>query len=149
MSEAYLLASEARAYCTARQLTLTIEDDVALSALLLRASEWIDAVCIFRGERAHPHQPRAWPRLSGSGYDGQEPDALPPALIQVVVALTRLLAKDEAEAARALGLAHAITQERIGSVQLRYHADIKTTPPLLRPLLPFLRQGQMLQVRRS
>lgn len=149
MTDAYLTASEARAYCTARQLSLTIDDDATLSALLLRASDWIDAVCIFRGEPAQPHQQRAWPRIAGSGYDSGEADALPPALIQVVVTLTRQLARDEAEAARALGLAHAITQERIGSVQLRYHADGKTTPPLLRPLLPYLRQGQMLQVRRS
>ena len=137
---AYLSLTDANSYCAARQITHWPSSSAAQrQAALLTASDWVDHLFRFRGERLVSTQKRAWPRRGAGGPFAEAPETLPPAIIQVVMELALALLESEAEAARYLGLSGAITRERVGDVSISYDSQRPARQSrALRLLAPYL-----------
>lgn len=146
---AYMSVTQARDYCAIRGLPDDDFDEAGFASLLLRASEMIDNVCLFRGRKSVASQPRDWPREGVLDEAGNLLADIPQEVRSVTIELALLLDSDEAEAHRAMGLAMGISQERIGDIQLRYHRDKHQLPPLLRRLWPYLRASQPVEIVRA
>lgn len=148
-NESYASITEARTYYQARNLAATHLDDQQLDGLLLRASEMIDAACLFAGVKAQSHQIRAWPRHDIRDEAGREVRGVPQAVRDLTIALALMIGDDEKEAYRMVGLAQGISQERIGDIQLRYRNEPHHLPPFLRPLRAYMAANKPVTITRS
>ena len=120
-ADAYLSLEEANQYCAVRDMTSWANaSEAARRAALLKASDWLDNLFRFRGEKLSPSQQRQWPRRGAGGAFSHSPSALPPAVIQVVMELALAFLVSDDEAARYIGIGNEITRERIGDVAISY-----------------------------
>lgn len=145
----YATISEAHRYYHARNLAATHLDDQQLDGLLLRASEMIDAACLFAGAKSQSHQIRAWPRHDVRDEAGRDVRGVPQAVRDLTIALALMIGDDEKEAYRMVGLAQGISQERIGDIQLRYRNEPHHLPPFLRPLRAYMAANKPITITRS
>ena len=146
---AYLTLAAAKQFAALRNMDVASVEDNQLTSSLLRASELIDDLCAFRGVKSSPSQTRAWPRLDVMDGNGDIITGIPKVIESVCLELALLLAQDEGDAMRAIGLGGGVHTERIGDIHIRYDNQSGTMPPLLRRLWPLLTASQPIEVRRA
>ena len=91
-----------------------------LDALLLRASEALDAAYTFRGRRTDSAQTRAWPRsgvTTGEG-DAVDPDTVPTAVEHATYALARLIGLNSEALSAAVSA--PVASVKAGSVAVQF-----------------------------
>ena len=138
---AYLSPAEARRFAAARGIDgLATATDDALSAALLRGSEWLDSAFQFIGQPAAPDQLRAFPRTGLTAAAGTTAQT-PPVIHQAVVELAAALLVSEAEAEQLLGLRGAVAREQVGDVVVSWRARRGAQGRLAHLLRPYLVSG--------
>lgn len=92
LANSFVSVADARAYATNRGVVF-IGDDDAIAAMLIRASDYIEAQeCLFQGDRTAPDQSLTWPRtevvLNGDDFPSNAvPKSLISAQIQLAMAI--------------------------------------------------------------
>lgn len=148
---AYASLSAANDWCLSRGFDNWQKEQTSRrQAALVRASDWLDQLFDYKGEKLVPAQPRAWPRqnvrLSGQTLPSGTPKPITEASIELALAML----SSEREAEVLVGLSGAVSQERIGNLSIAY--DTKRsygTGRLLSHLRPYLRSSNQMQVERS
>lgn len=108
------------------------------TAVLLRASEWIDRRFRFDGYPEDPGQQRAWPRMNAFYDDGRAATGIPAAIKEAVYLLADALLEDDQAGEIALGTGQQVISQKAAGMEIRYdHGQAGQTQIqlLLAPLL--------------
>ena len=151
ISDAYASLDMANKWCLARDYSEWADAPVASrQAVLIRASDWLDQLFSFKGEKSNRQQLRSWPRrnvvIDGFVIDEVTPQAIIDASIELALAML----SSAGEAETLLGISGAVSQERIGSLSIMYDRQQSQAKSRLELLLrPYLRSNTQMQVARS
>jgi len=151
ISDAYASLDMANKWCLARDYSEWADaPEASRQAVLIRASDWLDQLFSFKGEKSNRQQLRSWPRrnvvIDGFVIDEVTPQAIIDASIELALAML----SSAGEAETLLGISGAVSQERIGSLSIMYDRQQSQAKSRLELLLrPYLRSNNQMQVARS
>ena len=151
ISDAYASLDMANKWCLARDYSEWADaPEASRQAVLIRASDWLDQLFSFKGEKSNRQQLRSWPRrnvvIDGFVIDEVTPQAIIDASIELALAML----SSAGEAETLLGISGAVSQERIGSLSIMYDRQQSQAKSRLELLLrPYLRSNTQMQVARS
>ena len=121
----------------------------ARTGALIMAADWLDGQFHFRGRRAAPDQPRAWPRTGIAGGAQNLVTSLPQPVEQADFQLALALLEGEAAGEQLLGLRGSVRREQIGDIAVQYDTSGALSSRLTALLKPYLLGLAQPEVARS
>jgi hypothetical protein len=132
-ANSYVTLSEVRAYADARGIILPLAD-VDLEPLIIKASDYIESISNFKGDKVEANQSLNWPRANVSiGLSVVNPTIIPSQIKKAQLQLT-MHSNDNVDL-NPITTGNFVVREKIGPIETQYSEKLNTD---LAPQLPLV-----------